>query len=295
MSSCVYDITCIARTQKWQTWTEITNLKGVDECNAWLESGRLIWRQCPKTAGVYEYQDTMDFKQSKEVTNLTTVKTEQSKSKAIPDAEDLAELDKLMDWSQDNALIFGDLGKGKGKGPEKGRGGSKSSILAIADMDPKGKGAGSRGKGKGKGKPAQVLAIEDGAGDEDEDEEPAVEEDKKQLELDAAYQKCKAMQLLLTKTRMNVEEQLPSFKKSPYSNKNITDSISTNIKELDDHIKKAKQIVVAKKAGIDFIKKALTDAAGVIKESQQWVSKMKLLSQDDAASVATRSKKSKTM
>ena len=235
----------------------------------------------------------MDFKQTKEVSSETTIKKEQAKSKANPDAEDLDELDKLMDWSQDYALVFADSGRGKGKGSEKGKGGGKNAILVIADMGPKGKGAGSKGKGKGAGKP--VLAIQNGPEEDEEEEGSADEQGKKQVELDGAYQKCKSMQLLLTKTKMNIEELLPNFRKNPCANKHILESIATNIKDLDDRTKKTKQIIVSKKAGIEYIKKALTEAAGVIKDTQQWVSKIRLLSQDDAASVASKSKRSRTM
>ena len=262
-----------------------------------LESGRLVWRQCPKTAGVYEYMDTMDFKQTKEVTHESIVRKEQLSRKDDPEAAELDELNKLMDWTQDNAVSLQLDAKGKGKG----KGSGSTGVLMLTGGDNKkgkGKDPSPKGKGKGRGKSAgnPSLAIDDGNNEEeDEDEGSEKEEQKKQAELDTAYGKCKGMQLLLTKTRINIEELIPAFKKNPCANKHILDSIAGNLKDLDDHTKKTKQIVVSKKAGIEYIKKALTDAAGVIKETQQWVSKIKMLSQDDVASVVSKGKRSKTM
>jgi hypothetical protein len=278
------------------TWTEISSIKGEEDCTKFLESGRLVWRQCPKTVGVYEYMDTMDFKQTKEVTHETTVRKEQMAKRDDPEAADLEELDKLLDWSQDNAVSLQFDAKGKGKG--KGSGNTGVLMSAGGDRMGKGKDPSPKGKGKGGGKAAgnHPLAIEDGNNDEDnEDVDSANEEQKKQAELDAAYGKCKGMQLLLTKTKTNIEELIPAFKKNPCANKHLLDSIAGNLKDLDDHTKKTKQIVVSKKAGIEYIKKALTDAAGVVKETQQWVSKIKMLSQDDVASVVSKSKRSRTM
>lgn len=185
-------------------------------------------------------------------------------------------------------------GKGKGKGqPSK----ADAQLLMLVDTGlDKGKG---KGKGK-KGKPnmaeawradvlGQKLALQDKENeDEDAEENPAAEAEKSAQELDAAYGKCKSMQLLLTKTKMNMEEILPAFKKNPCCNKHLIDSILGNLNSIDDHTKKIKQIIVTKKPNIGYIKAALTEAAGVIKETQQWISKIKVLTPDDAGSIVSK-------
>ena len=49
----------VEKTQEWLTWTQMSNLKGEKEAELMLSSGRIVWRACPKTAGLYEYMDTM--------------------------------------------------------------------------------------------------------------------------------------------------------------------------------------------------------------------------------------------
>lgn len=183
--------------------------------------------------------------------------------------------------------------KGKGKAKP-----SKADVQLLQLVDTglnKGKGKGTR-KGMSEAWRVEVtgkksLALEDKDPAEDEEEDPEAEAEKKALELDAAFGKCKSMQLLLTKTKMNMEEILPGFKKNPCCNKHLIDSILANLKSIDDHTKKIKQLIVTKKADIGCIKAALTEAAGVIKETQGWISKMKVLAPDDAASVISKSKK----
>ena len=219
----------------------------------------------------------MDIKQYKEVKNDTTITKRQSTINNALELDDLAELDQLMDGFHENATVLQNEGKGKGKGKAMGH------MQAIAGgKDGKGKGKGGKGK-------SGLLAIKNEGDDEGE---ASNNEDSKQAELDTAYAKCKSMQLLLTKTKMNIEEMLPSFKRNPCANKHIMDMISANMKALDDQIKKIKGLIVSKKAGIDHIKTSLTAAAAVIKETQQWMSKIRLL---DAASTTSKAKKSKAM
>ncbi len=53
------------KKEKWKPESEMIRHFGQDEFNAHLNSGRMSWRECAKTPGVYEYMDIHDFESKK--------------------------------------------------------------------------------------------------------------------------------------------------------------------------------------------------------------------------------------
>ena len=73
-----------SKQEKWASKKEFLQLMEVEEFDAHLASGRIIWRVCPHTPGVYEYQDTASFmKESKVKKGRSTSKVSRRK-KPLP-------------------------------------------------------------------------------------------------------------------------------------------------------------------------------------------------------------------
>ena len=150
----------LKKKERWLTELEALKKWTQTELDAHCASGRVIWRNCPTTWGVYEYQDTLDI--------VKTVKGTQKASWAVGQEYEVGAEDE-DDWQQAlekdlHSLMLGGLEKGKGaagKGLEKGK--------------TKGK-----GKGKGKNKPQPL---------EDEDQE-----DEEELTMEKALKKSQENQ-----------------------------------------------------------------------------------------------------
>ena len=141
--------------QKWTQHHEwrgkaafVPSLWSEDEFNCHLDSGRITWRECPGTAGVYEYKDTQ-FMSMEQSVNKT--KTMRGKQNTDFNAESNQHIEFMDQWNSINGMNSSSLGET----PWGGKG--------IDNGQSKGK-----GKGKGKGKPKDLLAIENGPlGDDD--------------------------------------------------------------------------------------------------------------------------------
>jgi len=256
-----------------------------------LESGRVIWRQCPKTPGIYEYQDTMDFVGSKTVEGKKELKTKQTASMGTLEDKEYDEVDKLMEESFGFEVISMRHEVAKGKGKSASSSSPFQLVLAKDNVGKGGKGAKAGKGGQGGRGGIRKLAIKDNPDEMVEDEDAlgeAPKEEEQEAQLNLAYNKCRAMQLVLTKTKNNMDELVPDFKKNPCANKHLLDMIGINLKDLDTQNKKVKNMIVQKKGDIEVIKKGLAEAAQVVKDSQGWMSKMKLLSHDDLGSVVSK-------
>jgi hypothetical protein len=51
----------VTKTDDWQTELQMLAKFTKDELELHLQSGRVVWRECPSTWGVYEYKDTQDY------------------------------------------------------------------------------------------------------------------------------------------------------------------------------------------------------------------------------------------
>ena len=140
-----------------------------------IQSGRVIWRACPTTWGVYEYQDTADYEKEVVGRKRCSWQFGQEYELGEEDEEDWQEaLDKDL-----RSLMLGCLEKGKGFG---------KSLENV------------KGKGKRRGKDHQPV--------EDEPEE-------KPLTLAEALKKAKKTRDLLSSTDSNFEEASKRWKKVP--------------------------------------------------------------------------------
>ena len=134
------------KREKWQSEKKMLEYFGEDDFWRHLDSGRIISREDPWTAGVWEYCDKGDISKTTRVKQKRQWTTGQEYALENEDEEN---------WEHFNAKDLQshlqEVGKGEGKG--------KSLV----------KGHNSKGKGKSKGK--QQLALEDGDVDEKSEEE----------------------------------------------------------------------------------------------------------------------------
>ena len=115
-----------------------------------------------------------------------------------------------------------EVAKGKGKSA------SSSSpfqlVLAKDNVGKEGKGAKAGKAGQGGRGGIRKLAIKDNPDEMVEDEDAlgeAPKEEEQEAQLNLAYNKCRSMQLVLTKTKNNMDELVPDFKKNPCANKHL--------------------------------------------------------------------------
>lgn len=250
------------------SWEEIVGKKGEPWVNACVESGRVIWRQCPKTPGLFEYQDTMNFIGEKIVRKDKI----NSKKQTTTDSalENLEDIEAMMESGFKDLLT--DLrGEAKGKG--------KGSFMLADYTKPPAEPKAAKGKGKGKNKGGNTPASDP---EEEEDDDAAFEQ---------AVTKTRSMQLLVTKTKMNIEELLPGLKKTGFATKAMFESLAEVTKQLDGHLRKCKDIIVNRRGPVTAIKDELSAAAGAVKEAIEWTKKMKIMADSDDAKTTVSAKR----
>ncbi len=138
----------LTKTETWKPRKYWVDQFGQEEFDQHVASGRLIWRECRRTRGIYEYQDTEDFtihKSAKKLKELTTVEDKES-----DELEDILGRDLFLSIQDDKVWAMEDGKKGAGKGSKDGKGEGKG-----------GKGAAAKA----------VLAIKDGIHEESSDDE----------------------------------------------------------------------------------------------------------------------------
>ena len=273
----------IIKTTQWMSWKQITDLKGEDDVTAWLQSGRVTWRQCPKTPGVYEYSDTMDYKGEKAVEH-TKVQTKSQKT-STPCLEDAGfdQVDELLENTfQQEVYSMQGADKGKGKGNALGFTKPLAIVAGLSENLDSMKGKG-KGKNKGKGNKEDPRALMD----KDENADPT--EEQHEL-LDKAVAKTRAMQTLMGKTKQNIMELMPGLKKNPFASKAMIEAVNVSIRDLEISTGKVQKLMVQNTSGkivtVEVFRQTLSEAAAKVNYVQEWKKKITALDYDDAKSAA---------
>ncbi len=141
--SCRTAVGALEKVKKKDEWVSEASMLKVwseKELSLHLQSGRVIWRQCPSAPGVWEYKDTQKYSR---VVSGSRGSTWESGHENEPGAEHLEKFESLYN---DEAMGLHDsgflLGKGKGKSLAKGSLGkskpNKPRFLALLDgqVDP---------------------------------------------------------------------------------------------------------------------------------------------------------------
>ena len=225
--------TSLKKREKWLSEMEANAKWSPAELEKHIQSGRVIWRECPTTWGVYEYQDTADYEKEVVGRKRCSWQFGQEYELGEEDEEDWQEaLDKDL-----HSLMLGCLEKGKGSG---------KSLE---------KGKGKSGKGKRHGKDHQPM--------EDEPEE-------KPLTLAEALKKAKKTRDLLSSTHSNFEEALKKVEKSPYLSKQAFKDKQEVLTNLTEVLKKTKQLLEkGDKNKLEKVKSHLVEACASMKHAKE--------------------------
>ena len=60
-SSHVKTQEALKKSDKWESWKQVTDRFGPEELDMHIASGRVVWRHDPTTQGVIQYKDTQDW------------------------------------------------------------------------------------------------------------------------------------------------------------------------------------------------------------------------------------------
>ena len=220
----------VSELQMLQKWT-------ADELEAHMASGRIRWRECPGTWGVYEYKDTQDW--SREIAH-TRAKEFQEGKEYDPDDEDLEKFLELYgnDWT---SLSLEDSQKGSGKS--------------------KGLGKGPSAKGPGKGKSKRT-----GNTKADIEDETC---------LDKVLKACKKARNMVSSCKEDLEMALEKAKGklSKAGQKNAI-SLSAELGKAFDHLKACLHM---KDPQVENLKGVLRQVAEVMKEARDETKELKHL------------------
>ena len=218
-------------TEKWLSEKEALEKWG-DDLEKHCTSGRVQWRQCKTTWGVYEYMDTEDYK----TTTTGTAKRSWTQGQEFQQNEDEYE-------SWDNFL-------------------EKELHSLIMDQTP--------GKGKGKGKVSQKKGKGRGKGDSNQEPPKALEDlppDEQQVE---CIKKLKKTRDLVQQCMANYEEALEKVKAMKYLSKPALKDKEAQLSKLEATLGKVKtQLGKGDKGKVSITKDVLKEAVATMSEAKE--------------------------
>lgn len=233
------------KVEQWLSEKETETRFGHDDMQKHIASGRIVWRECPGTREVYEYQDTQDIKVEKQISKEKTWTQQQEEEKAS--LEDINDFDGFFD-----SFISGPASSGMFL--------DTSDVgMWLATCSGKGGPAGGKGAGKGKGKngkdpkPADPpLSLED------------MSEEDKILDIQG---KSKKMLNLLQQCMVSCQEIEGQVKQSKYFSKAMENDAKEAQASLNKYIKKCKDYVMGKNIkGSEAMKQTLLESANILKK-----------------------------
>ena len=109
----------VTKSDDWETELQMLTRYTPDELEMHLQSGKVIWRECPYTSGTFEYKDTQKWHKA-----VTTGRQKewQSGVEFEPEDEDLEKFMELFSTDCHSLSVDEGLGKGSAKGLGKGKG-----------------------------------------------------------------------------------------------------------------------------------------------------------------------------
>ena len=218
-------------TEKWLSEKEALEKWG-DDLEKHCTSGRVQWRQCKTTWGVYEYMDTEDYK----TTTTGTAKRSWTQGQEFQQNED-----EYEGW--DNFL-------------------EKELHSLIMDQTP--------GKGKGKGKVSQKKGKGRGKGDSNQEPPKALEDlppGEQQVE---CIKKLKKTRDLVQQCMANYEEALEKVKAMKYLSKPALKDKEAQLSKLEATLGKVKtQLGKGDKGKVSITKDVLKEAVATMSEAKE--------------------------
>ena len=248
----------LTRKEKWETEKQMLQKFSEEELQLHLQSGRVIWQECPTTWGTYEYKDLHDYE--KTTTNARGKEWTEG-LEFEPGEEDLEKFLELYDSEALSVQVSGPKGSlGKGKGQQASLG---------------------KGKGKGKGKRGQPALGNGGKGDG--------EEDTPEEALEKAMKAARTARNMVTSTKADLEEALE--KASKHLTKSGKNAGQLQISNLGKELLQLKNLLAGKSKAKtpESIKAVLAATANVIKSARDEIKELRHL--ENKAGSASGSRK----
>ncbi|CAE7611739.1 unnamed protein product [Symbiodinium sp. CCMP2592] len=210
------EATTLRKVDRWLSEKEALSKWTEAELEAHCQSGRVQYRECPTTWGVWEYRDNHDF--VKETSGRRSRNWSRGQEFHLEDDDEQEE--GLEDFfALDVEKLLG-LTEGKGKG----------KALALT-KGGKAKGKGGR-KGKGQQQEEGQLALQDGSTAEEKDDD-----------VQAYLGKAKKARDLLSCTYNNLEEALAKAKASSYCSAASQKDAKKALADLDGLLQKTSGVL----------------------------------------------------
>lgn len=243
----------VKQQDTWKSELEMLAKWTPDELEAHIQSGRVHWRECPGTWGVYEYKDTQDV--SRELSWKRKNEFQEGRE-FEPEEEDLEKFKELygLDWK---SLPVEDKpkGSGKGQGPGKGLG--------------KGKQKGS-GKGKNRGQEQKQLSQEEA--------------------LAESLKACKRARNMVNCQKADLEAALEKAKGQLSKSGKVT--ATSLLEELGKAFNLLKKVLGSNTPEVGKLKEVLLDTAKTIKAAKDHTKELKqLANKTQSVAGSTRSAK----
>ena len=232
----------LTKKEKWYSEKEALDKWGESDLWKHCDSGRIRWRECSTSAGVYEYTDTMDF--TKKIRGTKATSWTEGQEYGEHDAEE-EEWDRLLGKDLHSLMLEGSLAKGGGKG--------KASVKG--------------GKGKDKGKPNSTEEEQKGKANKgllallDMPAEQQMEEGAKKMK--------KLKETLHTQSghlqeKMDLVEQMDYFTKGAWAEKK---AMQKTLEKMQQKVKKI--FNQGEKASLDDIKTCLQEGVALMKNVRE--------------------------
>ena len=258
----------VTRRDKWETELQMLQKFREEELERHLASGRIIWREDPRTPYTYEYKDLAGYekvvkgKRGKEWTSGVGLD---------PAEEDLEKFPQLYNTEAVPGQLEAGGGTGLGKGQPSSLGKGQPSSL---------------GKGRGRRSKRDLPALTNGEPEKEEEEF-----DEEETALEKAMKAARTARNMLTATKEDLELALEKASKT--LSKSAQKAAQAHGTELGKALEKVKAILSGKAKGqtAEGIKDVLAKVANTIKAAKDEVKELKHLA-NRAVSVAG-SKKSK--
>ena len=239
------EATTLKKVDKWLSEKEALSKWTEAELEAHCQSGRVQYRECPSTWGVWEYRDNQDF--VKETSGRRSRNWSRGQEFHLEgDDEEEEGLEDFFALDVEKLLGLTE-GKGKGKALAQPKGG-------------KGKGKGGR-KGKGGQQEENLLALQDGS---------VTEEKEKETDVEAYLGKVKKARDLLSCTSNNLEEALTKAKASSYCSAASQKDAKKTLADLEGLVQKTKGVLSSKRpCKKEAVVSLLQEAAASVNQAKE--------------------------
>ena len=171
----------VTRRDKWETELQMLQKFSQEELERHLASGRIIWREDPRTPYTYEYKDLADYEK---VVKGKRGKEWSSGVEFDPEEEDLEKFLQLYNTEAVSGQLEAGGGTGLGKGQPSSLGKGQPSSL---------------GKGRGKRSKRDLPALTNGEPEKEE------EDDEEETALEKAMKAARTARNMLTATKEDLE------------------------------------------------------------------------------------------